>query len=140
MRVFFRRSQRRGGVFSSAPIFALDAHIELTSEENQLIETYQLYKEILYSSEAAKRHGAELAETVSHTGLRGLAKAAMSRAMYELSLKCTVQSLIKGQNIECKDLGELVAAEAAITEAAQTLKGYLEVAVTFDGREEIIEI
>ena len=140
MRLFFRRSQRAGRMFSSAPVFALDARIELTKEENQLIHQYQLNREILYSSEDAKKHGTALGDALNQTGFRSLAQAALSRAMYALSLKCTVESLVKGQHIECKDVGELIAAEAAITEAAQTLKGYLEAAVAFDGREELIEI
>ena len=140
MRLFFRRSQRAGGVFSSAPIFTLDARIELTKEESELIQKYHFNKEILYSSEDAKRHAAETLNAVSQSGWRNLAQAALSSARLALSLKCTVESLAKGQHIECKDVAELMAAEAAITEAAQTLKGYLEAAVSFDGREQFIEI
>ena len=32
-----------------------------------------------------------------------------------------------------------MAAEAAITEACRNVKAYLETAVTFDGREEVVE-
>lgn len=140
MRLFFRRSQRVSGVLKSVPIFTLDARIELANEEHQLVHKYQLQREILYSSEDAKKHAGAMGDSLNQTGFRNLAKAALSSAMYALSLKCTVESLLKGQHIECKDVAELIAAEVAITEAAQTLKGYLEAAVSFDGREQFIEI
>lgn len=140
MRLFFRRSQRTSGVFSSTPVFALDARIELTEEERQLIQKYHLNKEVLYSSENAQRHAAATTDALNDSSFRGLAKAALSSARLALSLKCTVESLVKGQHIECNDVGELIAAESAITDAAHTLKGYLEAAVSFDGREELVEI
>ena len=140
MRLFFRRSQRTGGVFASTPVFALDARIELDIEERQLIQKYHLNKEVLYSSDDAQRHAAGVNDALNQSGVRGLAKAALSSARLALSLRCTVDSLVKGQHIECKDVAELIAAEAAITEAAHTLKGYLEAAVSFDGREELVEI
>lgn len=140
MRLFFRRSQRTAGVFSSTPVFALDARIELTNEERQLIQKYHLNKEVLYSSDAAQQHAAATIDAFNETGIRGFAKAALSGARLAFSLKCTVESLLKGQHIECKDVGELITAEGAIMGAAHTLKGYLEAAVSFDGREELIEI
>jgi hypothetical protein len=66
---------------------------------------------------------------------RGLASA----AMMALSLRVTIDGLTSGQHIECKDMDELLGAESAIVEACKGLKGYLETALTFDGREEIIE-
>lgn len=140
MRLFFRRSQRVAGVISSTPVFMLDARIELTPEEQQLIGKYRLQKEVLYSSTDAQRHSEATLEALAQPGWRGLAKAAWSSARMALSLVCTVETLVKGQHIECKNVGELIAAEGAIVEAAQTLKAYLETAVTFDGREELIEI
>ena len=140
MRLFFRRSQRTGGVFTSAPVFALDARIELDPEEGQLIQQYRLNKEVLYSSEDAQRHAGAVHDALNDSSLRGFGKALLSGARLAISLKCTVESLLKGQHIECKDVSELIAAEAAITEAARTLKGYLAVAVSFDGREELVEI
>jgi hypothetical protein len=55
------------------------------------------------------------------------------------SARLTVNNLMSGQHIECKDLDELLGAEAAIVEACQNLKAYLETALTFDGREELHE-
>jgi hypothetical protein len=47
---------------------------------------------------------------------------------------------MRGVHVECKDLDELLGAKSAILEAAQSLRSYLDVAATFDGREEIVEI
>jgi hypothetical protein len=142
MRLFFRRSQHAGGVFKGGvQIFALDARIELTGEEKDLIHKYQLQKEILYGSEDAKKHAANLgAAAEQKSDWSSVGKMLLSGALLALSLKCTVESLSKGQHIECKDVGELLAAEAALTEAAQRLKSYLEAAVSFDGREQLIDI
>jgi hypothetical protein len=127
-------------MLSNTQFFALDARIELTNEEKDLIRKYNLNKELLYTSEEAKQHAASVLSTPSVPGLRDLAKMAVSRARLSLSLKCTVDSLVKGQHIECKDVAELIAAEAAIVEAAQTLKTYLQAALSFDGREELVEV
>ena len=59
--------------------------------------------------------------------------------MMALSLRVTVDCLMTGQHVECKDLDELLGAEAAILDACKNLKAYLETAVTFDGREEVVE-
>ena len=59
--------------------------------------------------------------------------------MMALSLRVTVDGLMGGQHIECKDLDELLGAEAAILDACKNLKAYLETALTFDGREEVVE-
>ncbi|MEY9880424.1 hypothetical protein [Bradyrhizobium sp. USDA 329] len=59
--------------------------------------------------------------------------------MMALSLRVTIETLMSGQHIECKDLDELLGAEAAILSACKNLKAYLETAQTFDGREEVVE-
>lgn len=59
--------------------------------------------------------------------------------MMALSLRITVDGLMNGQHIECKDLDELLGAEAAILNACKSLRAYLDTAQTFDGREEVLE-
>jgi hypothetical protein len=66
-------------------------------------------------------------------------KAVGASAMGALTLRVTVSSLIKGQHIACKELDELLGAEAAILDACKSLKAYLDTALTFDGREEVVE-
>lgn len=56
-----------------------------------------------------------------------------------MSLRITIDSLVAGRHIECKTMDELFAAEVAIREGCETLRTYLDLAVTFDGREEMIE-
>ncbi len=152
MQLKLKRSQRAGGMLGGKVLFALDARAELSSEEQSLVRKYGLGKLVVYDSEARKKH-TEAAydhfDDAAHTpgysmssagrGLwsnaRGLARA----AMMALSLRVTIDSLIGGQHIECKDLDELLGAEGAIREACQNVKAYLETALTFDGREEVVE-
>ena len=57
-----------------------------------------------------------------------------------MALNITIDGLTKGQHVECKDLDELIAAQDAITQAAHATHTYLEIARTFDGKEDIFEI
>jgi hypothetical protein len=105
----------------------------------------------VYDSEARKKHGdaayGHFDDAASGSvfgasagrgilsNARGLARAAMA----SLSLRVTIDSLSTGQHIECKDMDELLGAQAAIIDACKNLKAYLESALTFDGREEVLE-
>ena len=60
--------------------------------------------------------------------------------MAALTLQVTINSLVKGQHIACKELDEMLAAEGAMVEACNTVKTYLETALSFDGRETLVEI
>src|SRR6266536_845679 len=150
MQLKLRRSQRTGGMLSGKVIFALDARTDLSPNEQGIVKKDSLGKHVVYDSEARKKHGAAAYEqfdnaattpgySMSSTGrslwsnARGLASAAMAA----LSLRVTVDSLMSGQHIECKDLDELLGAEAAIVDACMNLKIYLETAQTFDGREDV---
>jgi hypothetical protein len=59
--------------------------------------------------------------------------------MASMSLQVTVDSLTGGHHIECKSMDELLGAESALREGCETLRTYLDLAETFDGREEIIK-
>jgi len=146
MQLKLRRSQRSGGVVSSKVYFALDARADLSPEEKGLVSKYGLGKLVVYDSQARKKHQEAAYShfdegSVSSAGrawwknARGLASA----AMMAFSLHVTVESLMKGHHIECKDLDELLGAEAAILNACKTLRAYLDTAQTFDGREEVLE-
>jgi hypothetical protein len=145
MQVKLRRSQRSTGMLSSKIVFALDARAELTPEERGLVSKYGLGKLSVYDSEARKRHG-ELGNAdldakggSAAASLWRTARGATRLAMSALSLNVTIDSLANGQHIECKDLDELMGAEAAILDACRNVKAYLETALTFDGREEVLE-
>ncbi len=47
---------------------------------------------------------------------------------------------MRGQQIEGKDLGEIMTAEEALMTACENIKGYLAVAATFDGKEYVLDV
>lgn len=140
MKLLLKRTQRSGGMLGGKIYFALDARIDLTDEEKDLIRKYSLGKLSIYNSEAMQKH-LQAAATHAATG-NGLAvaKGLVRLGMAALSLRCTIDSLTEGQHIECKDMDELLAAEQAIVTACQNAKEYLETALTFDGREVVLDI
>ncbi|MFI4973124.1 MAG: hypothetical protein ACHP84_01145 [Caulobacterales bacterium] len=138
MQLKLRRSQREGGVMSRTAIFCLDARIEVTREEQQAITRYKLAGQVIYNSETSKKHLERSAKQNDGSmvgGLKGLASAALAA----MNLNISVASLQRGQHVECKSLDELLGAEEAIMTACQNLKGYLETAQTFDGREVLVD-
>ena len=153
MQLKLKRSQRSGGIMGGKVLFALDARADLSAEEQGLVKKYGLGKLVVYDSEARKKHqgaayghfdNAASAPLIGTGGsaVRSLwsnARGLASAAIMALSLRVTVDSLISGQHIECKDLDELLGAEEAIRDACGNLKAYLETALTFDGREEVVE-
>ncbi|MEO6215100.1 MAG: hypothetical protein ABIO86_03645 [Sphingomonas sp.] len=138
MQLKLKRTQRDSGVISKAVIFCLDARIEFTHAEAQDISRYKLANQMLYNSEASKRL-LEKSAAQQDGSTMGSLKALATLAMVGLKLNVSVASLQRGQHIECKSLDELQAAEEAIIEACQNLKGYLQTASAFDGREILID-
>jgi hypothetical protein len=156
LRLKLRRSQRASLI--GAVIYILDARMELTAEEIELVRKYQLGNKLIYESTNRQRH---MEATIAHlkmtkdmppitapTGaqmlgagrtLYRLARAGWSATAAALSLRITVNGLISGVHAECKSMDELLGAENAILQAAQNLRSYLDTATTFDGREEFIE-
>ena len=147
-----RRSQHAG--ITGKAMFVLDARVELSAEDASLVKKYGLGKLVIYDSEARKKHGmaayghfddAANAPIIGATGgsiarsLWSNARGLASIAMLAFTLRVTVHSLMSGVHIECKDLDELLGAEAAILDACRNLKAYLDTALTFDGGEELIE-
>ena len=56
-----------------------------------------------------------------------------------LFIRVTIAKLARGTLVESADLVLLLQAKEAIEESGRYLKQYLEVAETFDGREELFE-
>ena len=146
MNLRLRRSQRSAGMLGNKILFALDARADLSTEERSLVDKYALGKIVVYDSEARKKYGESMQEHLAEAQNSGAGRSIWkttrglaSLAMATLSLRITVTSLLDGQHVECKDLDELLGAEAAITEGCKNLKTYLETALTFDGREEVVE-
>ena len=150
MQLKLKRTQRAAGLMGGKVMFGLDARAELSAEERDLVRKYNLGKLVVYDSEERKKHtGSALTDFDSPgngSGYSGAgqrlwqnARGFASLAMMALSLRVTVDTLVSGQHIECKELNELLGAEGAILKACENLKAYLETALTFDGREEVIE-
>lgn len=146
MQLKIQRSQRQGGTFSSTVYFCLDVRAQYTPEEAANISNYNLSGQIIYISPAAQRHsdkaGQHLDQTqYGGTGQRaaGLAKGAFSMVMARMALTISIGSLGRGHHIECKELPELLDAEATVMEACRGLMKFLQAAATFDGSETVID-
>lgn len=151
--ILLRRSQRMGGVFGNRVIFQVNARTELTPEQLSLVQRYRLGKEVVYDSLNRRKHTEAFIGKPETNGI-GLLLGAINpiattwrilKKTYHYiraatSLRITIASLQRGHTLRCRDLNELVGAEAAIREACKTMKQYLELAQTFDGREEIIRV
>src|SRR5437588_9783986 len=127
MQIKIQRSQRQGGI-SLKVIFCLDARIFLTAEEQANVSRYRLGGQVIYNSQAARKH-LDKADAAGRQGsyFRSIASVAMAA----MNLNITIDSLQRGQHIECKDLDELLAAEEALMTACENLKNYLRAASTF---------
>ncbi|MEI9933145.1 MAG: hypothetical protein WDM89_22095 [Rhizomicrobium sp.] len=138
MQLKLTRAQRDGGLVSRSVIFCLDARAELTHEEQANVHRYKLGGQVIYNSEASKRH-LDRANAQNDGSMIGGLKSLASVALAAMKLNITVNSLQNGQHIECKTLDELLGAEDALMIACRNLKGYLDTAATFDGREALYD-
>ncbi len=134
MRLKLNRSQKTGGMISKKVIFILNARADYSNEEQANIKKYRLGPQNIYNSEATRKHASN---AINQNG--GTLGMLASAAMAKMSLSITIDSLANGHQVECQDIDELLGAEEAIRSACENLKGYLEVADSFDGREEVVE-
>ncbi len=123
MNLLLRRDQRKGLI--GKVVFQLDVRAEISKEEMSSIERYRLGDTVLYTK-------AELTDRGS--GLLGLASRLAFKAM---NISVSVNDLVNGKRIECKDIVEMLAVEDQIKEAAATFKAVLNAAVHFGGDETI---
>ncbi len=137
MQLVMRRSQKTSGLMSKSVLFCLDARVDLSHEERSNVDRYRLGGQVLYNSAATETH---LAKAAAGFAGGGLLKGAVGLAMSRLTLSITVDSLTRGHHIECKELDELLGAEEAIKSAVETIKTYIDMASTFDGREIVIDL
>ncbi|MCI0558571.1 MAG: hypothetical protein MN733_08755 [Nitrososphaera sp.] len=127
MKLLIRRSQKKGIVGSIT--FILDSRAELTPEEKENVKKYKMGKEILYYKEKV-----DLSKSDPETW-SGIARGLAARA---LNIKITVDDVVNGKSIECKDILEMRAAEEQLKEACGLFKTMLESAAHFEG-EQVIE-
>ena len=119
-------------------IYCLNARAEFTPEEKHNLKRYKLHKLPIYNSERSKQMLAR-ADAHDDGSTRGALKGLAYSVMHRMALNITVDGLERGQYIECKSMDELLGAEEACIEACRNLKGYLDVAATFDGRMVVID-
>lgn len=158
MQLKITRSQRESGILSKTAVFIIDARVQLTHQEQQCVQRYKLGGLVIYDS-AAKNRMMERSENARATpgrpinyqgevgsmlgsaassmasGVFSATKSLAFAALASMKLSITINSLVQGQNVECKSLDELLGAEEAIMTACQNLKSYIDTASTFDGRE-----
>jgi hypothetical protein len=121
MYLVLRRDQRKS--LTGKVIFQLDVQAEIAPEELQCIQRYRLQETVLYTKN-------ELADRGS--GLLGLASRLAFKAM---NISVSVNELVHGKRIECRDIVEMLAVEDQIREAAITFKQILHAATHFGGEE-----
>lgn len=144
MQLLLRRSQR-AGTFSGSMIFCLDARVQFTLEERASIQKYRLGNQVIYNSEASQRALDKADASAKQYGgsdwrqIGGQLKGLAYLAIASMKLNISIASLERGHHIECKSLDELLGAEDAIMTACENLRGYLDTAATFDGREVVVD-
>jgi hypothetical protein len=123
MNLFIRRDQRSS--LMGKVVFQLDVRAELTAEESASIQRYRLGKTVLYTKGELTDRGA---------GLLGLASRL---AFHAMNISISVDDLVNGKRVECKDIVEMLAVDEQIREAATTFKQVLNAAMHFGGEEAI---
>ena len=126
MQLSMRRSQKSSGMISKSVKFTLEAKVKLTPAEAQNIEKYKMGSEIIYSKD---RLGYNPHENDSAGGM--LRNAAALAAAITL----TVNDLVRGRTIECKDIVEMTAIVEQIKLACEHFKVLLDTAAGFEGEE-----
>lgn len=139
MQILVKRSQGTAGFTGKTVLFCSDIRAEYTEDERANINRYGLGGEVIYNSRAAADHLERMGQQVDGSAM-GLFKGLGSLALAKMNLTITIASLQKGQHIECKDLSELIDCENTIVTACKELKGFLEIASTFDGREIVVDL
>lgn len=127
MKLLIRREQQVGGILRNTVKFSITVRADLSEEERNNITKYHLGETLLYSR-------GELADKGS--GLLGLASRA---AFHVMNISVSVNDLLQGKRIECKDILEMLGVLEQIKEAAATFKSVLEAAAHFGG-DEVLEL
>lgn len=110
MKLYITRDQAKG--LLGGVKFELRAKVELTKEENDLVNKYKADKEVLLQEEI---------------------KIPFTQKVVLLDIK--IGSLIMGQTFKCKDIADILEYEKNVKEACETFKEYIEVMKNFGGKE-----
>lgn len=126
MKLRLNKSQRSSGVMSKKVVFSLGAQVDLSAQEADYVKKYKMDREVLYNKDRINQKAA-LPSTVG-----GLVRDISAMTM---NINLTVADLIKGLTIECKDITEILDAEATVKTACGNLKGLLDACAGFEGEE-----
>lgn len=128
MKLRLTKSQRSSGVVSKKVVFSLGAQVDLTAQESDYVKTYKMGKEVIYNKDRVNP------DLVNYNTGKGIVRN-LSAALMNINL--TVDDLVKGKTIECKDITEMLHAEASVKTACKGLKGLLDACAGFAGEEVI---
>lgn len=117
--------------------FKLFFIVDLDTDEAAALDTYKFGRHVVYETPKGAAASAGLRGAEGWSGLgRGLAATMAAKAFNQI---ITVNDMVKGKEISCKDISEMIVAEEQIREACQNLSHILFVCRNFEG-EEIIDI
>lgn len=125
MKLRLNKSQRTTGL-SKKIVFSLGAQVDLTAQEQEYVQKYKMGKEVVYSKERIAP------ESYNITSWKGIARNLSAGA---LNLTLSVNDLVNGRTIECKDISEMMGVEETIRIGCQGLKHMLESCAGFEGEE-----
>lgn len=126
MKLLLRRSERSSVL--GKPVYILEVRVEVSQEERGWIEKYKFGPSILYS-----KKGKPTGDMNTWAGI------GQNLLHYAMDLTVSVNDLVHGKKVECKDIMEMLAVEAQIRKSAQTFGNVLKAASMFGG-EEVIEL
>lgn len=129
MKLTLQRSQAAKGMLSKTVQFSLNAKVSLTDQEAADVKKYKMGSEIIYSKD---RMGYNEHDNDTAGGM------ARNLAAIAAAITITVDDLVRGKTINCKDILEMMAIVEQVKSACGNFKAMLEAAAQFEG-EEVIE-
>lgn len=162
MQLLIRRSQYEG--LWGTIYYTLDATIEATPDEADLIAKHEIASIVIFDSEQRKQRMQAAQEHVEatrdrklvHTGssediffgalgdlagtLYGLGAGAYNLILGSLEARITIQDLLNGAHLESDEVSEILDAERIIRGSVNFLQERLNDLATFDGSEDLYEI
>ena len=138
MKLKLRRDQKSG--MTGKVSFKLFFIVDLDAGEAAALKKYKFGKQIVYETPKGAAANEGLMMAVAAGGLggmgRGLAATIAAKAFDHI---LTVNDMVDGKEIVCKDIDEMIAAEEQIRDACTSLSRILYICQHFEG-EEIIDI
>lgn len=129
MKLVLMRDQSRTIIGTAK--FALKIAAELTTEESANISKYKMGRLILFSEYIESDPGFWKTIVLLFRKLKGLIFKSTK------GLVISINDLVKGKQIVCKDIIEMVSIEDQVKEACQLFKIVLDTAANFGGNEVI---